>query len=135
MTVNKLFGRIAVAGALLLATASMAAARTAFVEAESLNLRSGPGIGHPVIAALHGGMAVEVLDCGNGWCYVSSAAGRGFVSEDYLSFGGPVYAAAPPPVYVAPPVVFPRRHYWRKQWQHSRWRDRHWLDGYRRHRW
>lgn len=119
---------LSLAAGLLLASATAAAAAPALVTGD-LNLRSGPGTGYGVVDVLPGGSTVNVLGCNGSWCRVAWGGLRGYASSSYLDVGGPVYAAALPPVYVAPPPVFgfgvsvgPRRH---GGWDHRGWRHRH----------
>lgn len=50
-----------------------------------LNLRSGPGVGHNIIATVAGGTALPVikLQVGSDWIQVSSSAGLGWVNSSY----------------------------------------------------
>ncbi|MBS9475771.1 SH3 domain-containing protein [Ancylobacter radicis] len=72
-----------VAASLLIAGTVAAAARPAVVT-NDLNVRSGPGTRYAVVGSLPAGVQVNVGSCGGGWC----RAGGGFVSANYLSFGG-----------------------------------------------
>jgi uncharacterized protein YraI len=123
------------AGALMLS----AGAASAAVVTGDLNLRTGPGTNYRVIDMMPAGARVDVLSCTGSWCRVNFRGEVGFASASYLGRGAPVYAAAPPPVYVAPPPVYvapppvitfgfgigPRWHHrhhrhWR-HWRHHRW--------------
>ncbi|MDP2409930.1 MAG: SH3 domain-containing protein [Pseudolabrys sp.] len=98
------FKHLVLTAGLLLGSASIAAAAPALVTAD-LNLRSGPGTNYGVVNVLPGGSTVDVLSCSGSWCRVGWGNSVGFASRSYLDVaGGPVYAVAPPPIVVAPPV-------------------------------
>lgn len=65
----------------------------------NVNLRAGPGTGHPVIASLRRGQVVDVIGCAGSWCEVDLGRGSGFVSSGYLARGSrqgpPRYRRAP----------------------------------------
>lgn len=120
-----------VAGSLLL-TATAASAAPALVTAD-LHLRSGPGVQHRSLGVIPGGSTVQVFDCQRGWCAVSAFGRNGYVSDDYLDFGGPmrgyrplpppppdIYGPPPfaygPPVYMPPPPPYYPRYYRRYYW-------------------
>ncbi len=88
---------LAAVGSLLLAGAASAATIT-----NDLNLRRGPGTRYGVIDTMPAGSYVRVLDCGGSWCRVAWNGTEGYASSNYISGGGPVYAAAPPPVVIGP---------------------------------
>lgn len=69
------------AGALGLAAAPAAAE----VVTHALNLRSGPGLGHPVIAAMPAGARVDAGSCSGSWCRVTWRGRSGWASARYLS--------------------------------------------------
>jgi uncharacterized protein YraI len=123
----------ALAGVGLLAAAGIASAA---VVRNDLNLRSGPGTGYRVIDVMPAGAYARVLGCGGSWCRVAYGGQIGYASASYL--GGRAYAAAPPPVYVAPPVVSfgfgYGRPYWghHRYWGHRHWGHRHWRHHHRR---
>jgi uncharacterized protein YraI len=94
---------LSLAAGLLIASAGAAAAAPAAVTGD-LNLRSGPGTGYAVVGTMPAGATVDVRDCNGAWCRVAWGNAVGFASRSYLDVGGPVYAAAPPPVVVGPPV-------------------------------
>ncbi len=96
---------LALAAGLLLTSAGAASAAPALVTGD-LNLRTGPGTNFGVITVLPGGVTVNAVGCGGGWCRIAWRGGYGYASRSYLDFGGgPVYAAPPPRIYVAPPPV------------------------------
>jgi uncharacterized protein YraI len=96
---------MSLAAGLLTLSVGAAAAAPATVE-QDLNLRAGRSTNSPVIGVLQGGSTVDARNCGGGWCSIRSAQGSGYASSSYLDFaggyGGPVYAAAPPPVVFGP---------------------------------
>ena len=53
----------------------------------SVFLRSGPGLGYPVVGQLSADSYVMVLQKGNDWWYVSGTQGEGFLSSDSLQDG------------------------------------------------
>ena len=67
----------------------------------NLNLRSGPGINYDVIGTMPAGSDIRVLRCSHSWCRVAWNGTSGFASREFISSGGPVYAASP----VAPVAV------------------------------
>ena len=78
------------AGALALST-GFAAAAPAVVESD-LNLRAGPGVEFPVVAAMPGGATVNVMGCQASWCQVAFGGTTGWASQAYLGMGGGVAA-------------------------------------------
>jgi len=118
--------------AFLVCSAGMAAAYPATVT-QTLNLRSGPGTGYPVVETMPGGARVNVNSClGNGWCNLDFAGVGGYASGSYLA-GGPGVAVAPLlPEYYAYAYEYPP--YWRNgyynYWYGGQWRrvrrDRSW---------
>lgn len=102
------------AGAMLALSAGMAAASPALVMGD-LHLRVAPGVNNPSAGVIPGGSTVDVQRCGGGWCEVFWRGREGFVSQNYLDFGGPRYSRraydgpprryAPPRIYAAPPPV------------------------------
>ena len=68
-----------------LATAAMA--QTSATVSTDLNVRSGPGVQHPVIGAIMVGEDVSVLGCidSANWCQVASGATEGWAYGDYLN--------------------------------------------------
>lgn len=80
MSLRKLF--ITGAAALGLAFTGAAAAYAAPMQSTtSLNVRSGPSTGYPVIYTLYAGQQVEVDFCGSGWCKLDRG---GYASDRYL---------------------------------------------------
>jgi uncharacterized protein YraI len=72
----------------IIATAAAASAAPA-VAASSLNVRTGPGTGYPVVDTLHRGEQVDVKYCRGSWCFVEKRGPDGWVSANYLSSGRP----------------------------------------------
>jgi len=85
-------------GALLLSTGAISAATVT----DNLNVRSGPGIGYSVIGWMPAGSDIRVLNCGPSWCRVASMGTAGYASRQFISRGGPIYAASPAAGVVAP---------------------------------
>ena len=85
-------------GAGLLALSTGYAAAAPAVVASPVNLRTGPGIEFPVIAAMPAGTAIDVVGCGAEWCRVAFAGNVGFASRPFLGLG----SAAIAPLEVAP---------------------------------
>lgn len=120
------------AGLVLAATTSVAAAQGApALVISDLNLRAAPSQYSPSLGIIPGGSTVPAGPCGGGWCQTSLGGQVGFVSEQYLDFGGPApggyvpvapgYAPPPPPpppVYGPPPYYGPPGYY--HDWRHSR---------------
>jgi hypothetical protein len=75
------------AGLLVLST-GFALAAPAVVQSP-VNLRDGPGVGFPIIAAMPAGAPVDVMGCRGGWCRVAFGRTVGFASRDFLALGGP----------------------------------------------
>jgi len=96
-------------------TASAQSARALVVS--DLNHRSGPSSNAPSYGVIRGGTTIEAGPCGGGWCQAFLNGNPGFVSEQFLDFGGPppggYYAAPPPPpggpgvIYAPPPPIYP----------------------------
>lgn len=78
------------AGVLALST-GFAAAAPAVVE-NDVNLRAGPGIEFPVVAAMPAGATVDVMTCEAGWCQVAFNRTIGWASRAYMGLGGGVAA-------------------------------------------
>ena len=80
----------------------------------AVNMRTGPGVGYPIIQVLPAGARVDSY-CAGGtfWCQVTYGGVTGWVSSSYLAHVGflappPVFQPVPPPVYYGPPsYVFP----------------------------
>jgi uncharacterized protein YraI len=68
-----------------------AAAAPAVVQ-NDLNLRAGPGVEFPVVAAMPSGAAVDVMGCQASWCQVAFGGTTGWASRAYLGLGGGVAA-------------------------------------------
>ena len=69
-----------------------------------VNMRTGPGVGHPVIRVLPRGATVDVRRCRGNWCEVSYGNRRGFVSQRFLAQNRP---PSRPPLIAPPPIVPP----------------------------
>ena len=79
------------AGILLIAVAFAAAEAAesgpAWVDADTLRVRSGAGTDRPVIGTLKRGDKVHVTGVSRGWCWAKLPDGRwGWLAEDYLEF-------------------------------------------------
>jgi uncharacterized protein YraI len=71
----------------LLAFSTAAASALPAVVSTDLNLRSGPGTVHQVIAVMQAGASVDTLGCGAGWCRIAYGGQVGYASQNYLDFG------------------------------------------------
>ena len=58
---------------------------TKYVNATSLNVRSGPSTSNSIIGKLSSGTEVEVISTSNGWSKIKYDGGTGYVSSKYLS--------------------------------------------------
>src|ERR1044072_1092740 len=85
------------AGVLALST-GFAAAAPALVQ-NDLNLRAGPGVEFPVVAAMPAGTTVNVMGCQASWCQVAFGGTAGWANRAFLGLGGGAVAGA---VAVAP---------------------------------
>jgi uncharacterized protein YraI len=72
-----------------------------------LRLREGPGPQYQPVLTIPGGSNVEVIGCDEGWCQVEFEGRPGYVSQQFLDFGGDRPPVEPPPVGVAPPPYPP----------------------------
>jgi uncharacterized protein YgiM (DUF1202 family) len=52
--------------------------------ASSVNVRTGPGTGYPVIAQVYANQGVSVAGCNGGWCQIYLSNGAGFVAQSYI---------------------------------------------------
>lgn len=59
--------------------------KTMIVTAETLNVRSGPGVDYELIEILVEGQTVEVEDTGSDWVKIFSDELTGYVNRNYLS--------------------------------------------------
>jgi uncharacterized protein YraI len=86
------FGRAIVAATAIAMIAGTAYAQSMVAATTDLNVRAGPGPGHPVIGVIGAGQTTTLNGClENGkWCSVSTSKGEGWVYSDYLTgeFGG-----------------------------------------------
>ena len=87
-----LMGKLMTGAGVLALSTGFAAAAPAVVE-NDLNLRAGPGIQYPVVAAMPGGATVDVMGCEAGWCRVAFNGTVGWASRAYMGLGGGVAAA------------------------------------------
>lgn len=72
-----------------------AAPAVADVTTHALNLRSGPGLGHRVVAAMPAGARVNVGPCSGSWCRVSWRGTQGWASARYIGSGSAAPYAGP----------------------------------------
>lgn len=118
------------AGLLLAATVTGAAAQSALaLVINDVHHRAAPTSNSYSFGVIRGGTTIEAGPCGGGWCQAFLSGNPGFVSQQYLDFGGPppgaYYPAPPPPPvyapapYYAPPPPPPYLHDWRSS---RRWR-------------
>jgi uncharacterized protein YraI len=123
--------KTALATGLLLATiASGASAQSApALVVNDLHHRAGPTSNSPSFGVIRGGVTIEAGPCGGGWCQVFLNGNPGYVSQQYLDFGGPPPGAyyapppPPPPVYGPPVIYAPRPVYppYHRSWDSRRW--------------
>ena len=84
--------RLLCAGAILLATTAIAAAKPG-VATSTVNLRADPNTASDVLVKIPGGSRIEVGECNDGWCAVSYAGKNGYAIASSLDTAG---RAAPP---------------------------------------
>lgn len=114
-------------GALVLAWAGAAFAQSGIaLVTRDLNFRAQPTVHSHSFGVIPGGTTIPAGPCGQGWCLTQLGGQTGYVSQQYLDFGGPprygpgVYVPAPPPVvYGPPPPPPPPPPYWGWGWR--RW--------------
>jgi uncharacterized protein YraI len=87
-----LMGKLMTGAGLLALSTGFAAAAPAVVE-NDLNLRAGPGIEYPVVAAMPSGATVDVMTCQAGWCRVAFNGTVGWASRAFIGTGGGVAVA------------------------------------------
>jgi len=87
-----LMGKLMTGAGVLALSTGFAAAAPAVVQ-NDLNLRSGPGIEYPVVAAMPSGATVDVMGCEAGWCRVGFNGTVGWASRAYMGLGGGVAVA------------------------------------------
>jgi uncharacterized protein YraI len=104
---------------LLLAAGIVAAASSAHAQGgpalviSDLNLRAAPSPNSPSLGVIPGGSSIEAGPCGGGWCNAFVNGRSGYVSQQYLDFGGGggpgpgAYVPVAPPGYGPPPVYVP----------------------------
>lgn len=103
LRVNGAFGwRVVLVSVLLLSifclTASPSrAAIDGYVDTDVLLLRSDPGTGGDVLARMHGGEYVAIIDgpSNNGWYFIDYAGIQGWAHGGYLSVGVPLGGTGP----------------------------------------
>lgn len=90
-----------VAAAALLPVAAYASLA---VTTQGVNMRAGPDASYPRVAALGGGVQVDVVGCVQGWqwCDVIAGPNRGWVYAQYLSY---YYNNVPTPIYYGGPAL------------------------------
>jgi uncharacterized protein YraI len=116
-------------GLLLAAMAGSASAQTApALVVNDLHHRAGPTSNSHSFGVIRGGITIEAGPCGGGWCQAYLNGNPGYVSEQYLDFGGPppggYYPPPPPPPAYGPPVIYaPRPVYppYHRSWDSRRW--------------
>jgi hypothetical protein len=123
--------RIALATGLLLAamTGGALAQSAPALVVNDLHHRAGPTSNSPSYGVIRGGITIEAGPCGGGWCQAFLNGNPGYVSEQYLDFGGPPPGAyypappPPPPVYSPPVIYAPRPVYppYHRAWDSRRW--------------
>lgn len=115
---------LAAAAGLLFALAAPSAAEAAYT-AGSVNLRTGPGTGYPVIVTAEPGAWIKVNACQPGWCSVTYRGYFGWMAASYIVDAAPRYKPPkayvyvnpppPPPVYVYPkPYPYPGPYVYKK---------------------
>jgi uncharacterized protein YraI len=105
---------VLLSGALVAASGSVVLAQSGpALVTRDVNLRSQPTTNSYSLGILPGGSTIQAGPCGGGWCQAFVGGQTGFVSQQYLDFGGPgprIYAAPPPPpppvIYGPPPPVY-----------------------------
>ncbi len=93
-------------------TPTSVAANTGFVNVAALNVRAGPGIAYPIVAAVPGGTQFTVLgqDPTGEWLYVVLSDGStGWVTRSLTTYAGqaPAISVPPLPAVVATPTPTP----------------------------
>lgn len=84
MTRNRTLLAIAGAALLLIGGTVTASAASAYASS-SVNVRSGPGTGYPVVDTLRRGERVEIDYCRGVWCAVEKSGPDGWVNANYLT--------------------------------------------------
>jgi LysM repeat protein len=84
----------------------MPAHALATVTADTLNLRSGPGTEHGVIALLRAGDELRVTAAVGAWYSVQTARGDGFVHSDFVQLAPGEVVAPPAPSDASPPATY-----------------------------
>lgn len=79
------FSTLAAAATLMLFAGTAAASAATAFASTSVNVRTGPGTGYPVIDTLRSGERVNVDYCKGVWCLVNKAGPDGWVSARYLT--------------------------------------------------
>jgi hypothetical protein len=119
----------------LAASAGVASAQSApALVVNDLHHRAGPTSNSPSYGVIRGGTTIDAGPCGGGWCQAFLNGNPGFVSQQYLDFGGPppggYYAAPPPPpppppgpavIYAPPPPPYPAYPPYHRSWDSRRW--------------
>lgn len=122
MTKYRVFSAIAAILVIMGIVASSARAEPAAVTYD-LNLRSGPGLGYPVILTMAGGSIVEVGECYDGvWCEIEYGDYYGFANINYLDFAYYARGYTPPAVVVLPRYYDPYTRYYRNKHKRKHYR-------------
>lgn len=67
-------------------------------------LRAGPGVGYEVIDEIEGRSAIDVQECGGGWCRVVYGRAVGYVAAGLVATQDEAAAQGPAPAPAATPV-------------------------------
>jgi hypothetical protein len=81
---------------------------TGTVTATSLNLRGAPTTNGPIVAVLRSGTSVTILEQAGDWLQVSTGAGIGFLSAQFVKPDSAAAPVAPPPALLPQAAVPPR---------------------------
>jgi uncharacterized protein YraI len=130
MDIDMKLTAFALATMLGLATMSAANAASGFTTT-AVNLRTGPGIAHPVLVAVPASQPLTIIGCisSYAWCDVVWGSYRGWISADYVSYlsAGSALSIAASRAYV--PAVSPwvdARRDARVEYRVERRMDRRW---------
>ncbi len=70
--------------------------KTAYITAQSLNMRKGPGTGYSVIKVLYHGAEIRYYSLEDGWYLIKAGNDTGYVSQKYVSTTKPSVAPSQP---------------------------------------
>ncbi|ODT74158.1 MAG: hypothetical protein ABS76_37645 [Pelagibacterium sp. SCN 64-44] len=87
MALDRKFLTAGLAALGILVTTAAASAAPA-IATGNVNVRSGPGTGYGVVDTLRRGEQVDVQYCRGSWCFVEKRGPDGWVSANYLNYGG-----------------------------------------------